>query len=379
MKPEFLSEQLLARPEAEPVDAVKWLYQHVFGCGHLLPDEAACAERVRDELAQTSPDGSEPPYEPLGNGLCRLNLRNPDVRALPPVRIARMMRVTAANIQGSWPKFLDTINMLRSLCASEGARGGAARASGALPFSAEALDQYLAMDWQATLPPSHSARYRLAYNPAYRVVLRRYGDALPLFTALEGRLERYGKATLALDGDCAAGKTTLASLIAPLYDSRVFHMDDFFLPFAMRTEKRMAEPGGNVHYERFLAQVILALPKGEPFAYEAFDCHRNSSRKVTAYPEPVTLIEGSYALHPAFDAGYAALNAVRVLLRVPGDEQLRRIRARNGEEMLQRFRDEWIPLELRYIQAYHQMREDELVLSGARHTEDMPEEGEHSG
>ena len=32
-------------------------------------------------------------------------------------------------------------------------------------------------------------------------------------------------------------------------------MDDFFLPMELRTAERLEEPGGNVHYERFSAEV----------------------------------------------------------------------------------------------------------------------------
>ena len=35
-------------------------------------------------MAQTEADASAPAYIPLGNGLCRLNLRSPGVRLLPP-------------------------------------------------------------------------------------------------------------------------------------------------------------------------------------------------------------------------------------------------------------------------------------------------------
>lgn len=379
MDVDFLLSRLAVRPLAEPVDAVKLLYQSEFGCGHLLPAEEACAERIRLEIEQTVADAKEPAFEPIGNGLCRLNLRHPWVRLLPPERIASMMRVTEAQIHGSRDRFLDSIQLLRSMAETRGKTKslqatGRREAKPQLPFTAKELDAYLNGDWLAMLPPSHSARYREVYQPAYRVVLRRFGEALPLMVAIESRLAKHGRATLALDGDCASGKTTLIALLAPLYDANVLHMDDYFLPFSMRTPERMAEPGGNVHYERFRAQALNGLLTGQPFTYEAFDCHRDVSRAVAVVPKPVTLIEGSYALHPYFDAEYAALHAVRALMTVDRQEQLRRILLRNGMAMLERFRNEWIPLEIRYFEAYHKAREDEIVLRSERHTED-----EHPG
>ena len=56
---------------------------------------------------------------------------------------------------------------------------------------------------------------------------------------------------VAIDGNCTAGKTTLAGKLAEIYDCNVLHMDDFFLRAEQRTPERYAEVGGNVDYERF--------------------------------------------------------------------------------------------------------------------------------
>jgi hypothetical protein len=77
MKPDFLLNSLAAKACAEPEDAIKFLYQNAFGCGHLLPEADACAEMIRLETEGTRPDAAAPAFEPLGNGLCRLNLRCP--------------------------------------------------------------------------------------------------------------------------------------------------------------------------------------------------------------------------------------------------------------------------------------------------------------
>ena len=56
---------------------------------------------------------------------------------------------------------------------------------------------------------------------------------------------------LAIDGMSASGKSTLAQEVADKYGGSVVHMDDFFLPAELRTNKRLETPGGNIHYERF--------------------------------------------------------------------------------------------------------------------------------
>ena len=77
---------------------------------------------------------------------------------------------------------------------------------------------------------------------------------------------------IAIDGNCTAGKTTLASILEKEYDCNVFHMDDFFLRPQQRTAERYAQPGGNVDYERFQEEVVLPLKTGKPFSYRPFSC-----------------------------------------------------------------------------------------------------------
>ena len=372
MHSDFLLQSLANRPEVRAQDAIKFLYQNAFGCGHLLPDEAACVQYISEELAQSEPDASAPAIEPLGNGLCRLNLRSSTVRLLPPERIARMMRTTEAHFTGSETIFQDNLQLLRECAARFGAdqpsQGNAPR----LSFTLAQLEAALA-DWkQSGGLPRHSEAYRNACRPAYRVVLRRYGDTLSALVALEESRQANGKAVLVLDGDCAGGKTTLIDRIAPLYDCNVLHMDDFFLPYALRTPDRLAQPGGNVHYERFRAEVLTGLIAGGPYGFGAFDCHTGETIRQAVQPKPVTLIEGSYALHPAFEADYTKLHAVRALLTVPPAQQRARILRRNGPDLLKRFETEWIPLEKQYFEAYHKTRQDQLILSGATAPEDEP-------
>ena len=372
MHSDFLLQSLANRPEVRAQDAIKFLYQNAFGCGHLLPDEAACVQFLREEMEQSEPDASAPAFEPLGNGLCRLNLRSPAVRLLPPERIARMMQGTEAHFNASESLFQDNLQLLREWAARFGADQPPHGSAPRLFFSLAQLEAALAAWEQSRGLPRHSEAYRNACHPAYRVVLRRYGDALPALTTLEEALQARGNAVLALDGDCASGKTTLSGLLAPLYDCNVLHMDDFFLPFALRTPDRLAQPGGNVHYERFRAEVLAGLIAGGPYGFGAFNCHTGETIRQVVQPKPVTIIEGSYALHPAFEADYTSLHAVRALLTSSPAQQRARILRRNGPVLLRRFESEWIPLEKRYFEAYHKTRQDLLILSGATAPEDEP-------
>jgi len=165
---------------------------------------------------------------------------------------------------------------------------------------------------------------------------------------VEGELAHSPRLIVALDGRCASGKTTLAGELARRYGWGVIHMDHFFLRPAQRTPQRYATPGENVDHERFLEEVLFPLERGELTSYRPFDCHTlDFGPPISVASASVTVVEGSYACHPDLWGHYG----LRVFLTVAGEEQLRRVAARNGEEALTAFRDRWIPLEEAYIAA----------------------------
>ena len=63
---------------------------------------------------------------------------------------------------------------------------------------------------------------------------------------------------IAIDGRCAAGKTTTASLVKEKINCNIIHMDSFFLQPWQRTKERLDEPGGNVDYERVKKEVLIS-------------------------------------------------------------------------------------------------------------------------
>ena len=168
----------------------------------------------------------------------------------------------------------------------------------------------------------------------------------PLLARIDQLLEEKSQILLAIDGDCASGKSTLAAGLEQKYDGNVLPMDHFFLPPERRTAARLAEPGGNVDYERFLVEVLTPLKSGQTFFYRPFDCRSGDyGDEVAISPRRLNIIEGSYSQHPALVDAYH----IKVFLTVPEGEQLRRIRARDGAELAKRFKAEWIPMEKRYF------------------------------
>lgn len=172
-------------------------------------------------------------------------------------------------------------------------------------------------------------------------------------------LEEGGVKAIAIDGRCASGKTTLAKELAEKLGAGVIHMDDFFLPGEMRTEERLREPGGNVHYERFAEEVLPELRSGASFSYGRFDCQRmETAERVIVPAGRLRIVEGVYSCHPYF-GNYMDL---RIFRDVPLEIQCERIRARNGEQALKNFRERWIPMEEAYFGAYGIIEQADIIM-----------------
>lgn len=352
MNQKLWTEHLSAHPLMEPTDAVKLAFQSAFGCGHLLADRARVGAYAALEAAKTPEEPDAPLYEAIGGGLCRLNLKSPVVRRLSGERIADLMFLTAESAgAGNKAAFENSLAQLQALAHQ-----------GRTPFTADALERYLAEYRRRGCPVvSHSEGYRTAYAPAYRVVKTALAQLVPLLGETDDRLAQDGRALIVVDGPCAAGKTTLAACLAKLYQTAPLSLDDFFLPPEMRTAQRLSQPGGNVHWERFLAEVLRPLCAGEVFSFHRFCCRTGQMEAQLHIPTPVTVIEGSYSHHPAFAEMYQSLHAIRLWLDVGEEEQLRRLQNRNAE-MLQMFRTRWIPLEKTYREAYHIREKADLRL-----------------
>lgn len=153
---------------------------------------------------------------------------------------------------------------------------------------------------------------------------------------------------LAIDGSCTAGKSTLASCLAAEFDCNLFHLDDFFLRPEQRTKERLAQPGGNVDYERFREEVLLPLKTGAAFSYRPYDCGTGCLKEaVPVEPKRINVVEGSYSHHPYFGDPYD----LKIFLDVSADVRTQRILQRPAF-LYKRFFEEWIPMEQRYFEAY---------------------------
>ncbi len=392
---ELFCGQKSRHPSMEAQDWMKLCFQAAFGAEHLALDPAAAQNYLREEFEKT-PAGSGPLYEEISEETVRVNLGAWKREGLPEEWLLRMFLQTAENPPKEGERRFRELTELvtdilregqttagsaapgqtkKEAAAAEGSAGGAigpgqpekeetdteGPAGGVA--SLRQWKEYLAA-YPLDNPHAvhHSESYRAAEKPAYRLVCRRFLRIFPVLRKLaELRADRGSGTVLvaALDGRSASGKTTLADQLQRVTGAGVIHMDDFFLPGELRIPERLAEPGGNVHYERFAEEVQPFLRKREPFSYRVFDCGKMALGEEQLVPGgELRIVEGAYSCHPKFGE-YMDL---RVFCDVESGEQERRILARNGAEMLGQFRERWIPLEERYFAAYGIREQAEILL-----------------
>lgn len=328
-------------PEMELTDIVKLIYQNEFGGGHLIPDEEASLQWIQQEYENcrlSSHEWESPLWESIGNGSYRLSLQCLE-EGLAATTLNRMFAESAKQIQGSVSGLEQKLALLQEESQS---------------FSEEEIAAYLTDYREKGYPPvSHSARFRQQYAPAYRVVTEAFHQVYPVCLAIDKALAKQEGTkpfAIAIDGLCGGGKTTLARILAEIYDCNVFHMDDYFLRPEQRTEERYAQAGGNVDYERFREEVLAHLGEPEGITYQPFDCRTFTLAEKRHLPaKRITIVEGSYSCHPYFGE---AVYDLRFFVDISRKAQQERILLRNGEEMLQRFIDLWIPYENKYFETY---------------------------
>ena len=162
-----------------------------------------------------------------------------------------------------------------------------------------------------------------------------------------------------LDGPCASGKTTLAGKLAQALRGQVIHTDDFVIPHALKTQERLAVPGGNCDGERLAKEVAIPFKSGGPVRYRKYDCMADCLMPEEQLPPArVLILEGCYCNLPVIRE-YAD---VRLFLDAPWEIRRARLLARESPASLQRFYDRWIPLENAYFEAYRLPDKDCAVI-----------------
>ena len=348
---ETLLNHLKRYPKMQIQDAVKLLYQSEFGGGHMIASPEKSLDRIKEEYRNFKGQPSSVVCEPIGGGMYRIYLSALD-HGLSAETLNSMFVETADRKAGSRESFEEKLALLIRCCQN-----------GELPFDKAQAEAFLCAYRSQGYPAvSHSDCYRSAYHPAYRIVSDCYVRYYEALVRIDQALAQKKQVQIAIDGMCAAGKSTMGRILQSIYPCRLFHMDDFFLQSHQRTAKRLAQIGGNVDYERFKKEVLDHLNDRAGLEYQIYSCKdQKLDRRIQTGWTALNIIEGSYSQHPFF----GDIWDLRFFCEIDPAEQLNRIKIRNGEAMCKRFKQEWIPKENAYFSAFN-IREKSICLEDGK-------------
>ena len=336
-----LEEERLRRPAMRREDAVKFVFQGMLGVGHLLAARREVTEYIGRETAGLTADPAEPLFEALSPAWCRLNLRRAMAEGLQPDMIAGMMLEDGCGTAFTRQDVYETCRETAL--------------AGILPADETEPESILDEHWL----PGHSAAYREAYRPAYRVVSAAWMPLAEALLRIAQGLAGKERLLVTLDGPCATGKTTLARKLARVFRGEVMHTDDFVIPHSRKTPEQLAVPGGNCDAERLAGEVTGPFSRGEPVRYRRYDFMNDRLLPEEELPPARLLIlEGSYCNLPVIRAHAD----VRLFLEADWAVRQARLTQRESPASLQRFYDRWIPLENAYFAAYPIESTSDFVL-----------------
>lgn len=335
----YMIEQLKKHPATQPQDIVKQCYQAAFGAEHLLTNIEKAKQYLRKEYETITPSDSIPLYEEISETVCRVNLASWKAKQLSLDLLFQLFIESSSISSNARTLFLQYLEEATQMIQTQ-----------TVSFSLEDWNTFLNTYKEMGMPSiHHSETYRTAELPAYRIIKKEWLMLLPILEKINAINTTKSHGIIAIDGKAGSGKTTLANKLSHLLKAELICMDDFFLPLKLRTTQRLQSVGGNIHYERFLEQVLPYITSKIPFTYQCFDCSvMDYTQEKTIQNTGWCIVEGSYSHHPLFQR-YADIT---IFIDISKELQIKRILQRNGTKMAELFQTQWIPMEETYFEEF---------------------------
>lgn len=158
-----LAFDMASHPDAEAVDLYKFLHQAMFGPGHAISDPAQAGESLRSEIDGLGSSGATEAWcDSLGGEpfLVRVNLRPFAANGFDAGELVEAFVATANSVRGDPRQMEVALELVVGWLSSDGRND--------LAEQLRTLGRE--MKKKGYPPVHHSAGYRQAYSPAYRVV-----------------------------------------------------------------------------------------------------------------------------------------------------------------------------------------------------------------
>lgn len=157
-----------------------------------------------------------------------------------------------------------------------------------------------------------------------------------------------------IDGCGGAGKSWLATEVRVALASRGreisdVHMDDFYLPSALRSGTAAFDVVGSAFdWPRLRDEVLAPLRAGRVARYQRYDWPRDALAEWHDVPRGIVIVEGVYSTRVELAQFYD----LTVWVECPRAVRLARGIQRDGEASRHKWENEWMPAEDRYVKEH---------------------------
>ena len=186
-----------------------------------------------------------------------------------------------------------------------------------------------------------------------------------LLSVLRDTPRRRRTLLVGIDGGGGAGKSTLARRLEQEADDvSVVEFDDFYRPAVERVARRDAanrEVGSDFDWRRLRSQVLLPLSEDRGARYQRYDWLQDDLADWLVVPVGGTvMVEGCYSTRRDLFDFYD----FTIWVETAPEVRLRRGLERGGADTRERWLNEWMPEEERYVAAENPSARARLVVSG---------------
>ncbi|WP_105616310.1 uridine kinase family protein [Vallitalea okinawensis] len=176
-------------------------------------------------------------------------------------------------------------------------------------------------------------------------------------------IKERGLIIIAIDGPGGSGKSYFSdNLNRHLHKCQIIHFDDFYLESDSECHTS-SEIGSSFDWTRLESEVLIPLKKEKKAFYRKYDWIEDKViGNYEVIPEGIIIIEGVYSSRIELRDYYD------YKIWVEADYQLRLNRGieRDGDEMREKWEEEWMPKEIKYIASkIHNPRENaDIIIHG---------------
>lgn len=187
-----------------------------------------------------------------------------------------------------------------------------------------------------------------------------------LVLAIDTMPRRQKTLLIGIDGCGGSGKSTLAKkLKESRADAAVVHMDDFYFPSSelIQGPPQDKPVGADFDWQRVLNQVLVPLSQDKEGSYQRYDWNSDQLAEWHTIPVGgVAIIEGISSTRLEL-AGYYDFT---IFVECPYETRLHRGLERDGEAARDRWVNDWMVAEQKYVDSHKPQERADVVIKGTK-------------